>query len=367
MNNNKFFTTFFFGLEKAALDELKSQGADIISNVNTSCDFTIDTEKISSILYNSRTLNKIVKVLISSKNCYNYETLYKIVKEYKWEDLFTENQTIKVNYSSTKTNLSHSQYASQKIKDAICDRFRKLKNCRPSVDISNPDIIIEARIIKSKLDIGVNLKNQPLFKRGYREETNAAPMKETLAAGLYNFVKPHNYKKIIDPMCGSGTIIIETAMRLLNIPAINLIPQSYIEKKLNIKKPEYIKSENDYTFIASDKSYNFLKIAKLNINKANLSNHIQTLTQDFFNPKIDMSNSLIIFNAPYGERLHKNSNINEFYKKIGDTMKNYCKNSTIYIFTNYDEHIKNIGLRTSKRTILFNGKIECRLLEYRIY
>lgn len=362
-----FFTTFSKGLLPAVKNELEYLGAKILSSFETGCDFSIQENKLSDILYNARTINKLVMILIPKCNCFNYENLYSIIKNFKWENYFSEKETIRINFSGFKTQLTHSHYAAQKIKDAVCDRFRKLKDKRPSVSLDKPDVVIEARIINNVLEAGISLKNHPLFKRGYRTETNAAPIKETLAAGLYHYIKPHNYKKIIDPMCGSGTIIIETALRLLNIPPIIKHKQSLIEKKLKIFPPKKNNINSDYTFVGADKSYKFVNIANNNIKSAGLSNNIKTIKQNFFNPVIDMSNSLIIFNAPYGERLHKMSDINGFYKKIGDTMKHYCKNSTIYIFTSHGEHIKYIGLRTSSRTILYNGKIECRLLEYNIY
>jgi putative N6-adenine-specific DNA methylase len=367
MNQYNFYATFSKGLQLAVKSELETFGADITNIMETSCDFTVSIDKISNILYNARTINKIVLILIPKCNCFNYENLYAIIKKYEWEKYFSEKESIRINFSGYKTELMHSHYAVQKIKDAVCDRFREIKNKRPNVELNNPDILIEARIIHHELEAGLSLKSQPLFKRGYRNETNAAPIKETLAAGLYHFIKPNNYKKIIDPMCGSGTIIIETALRLLKIPNLLNNKQSFIEKKLNIFPPKKHISESEYTFIAADKSYKFVNISKDNIQSAGLSKYIKPIKQNFFQPVIDMTNSLIIFNAPYGERLHKMSDINYFYKKIGDTMKNYCKNSTIYIFTNLGEHIKHIGLRTSKRTILYNGKIECRLLEYNIY
>ncbi|MDD5066438.1 MAG: THUMP domain-containing protein [bacterium] len=338
--------------------------------------FETTLENAYRLNYTCRTANKIVLILDKSA-VRTYEELYSQAYRIKWDNYFRLTNTFVVHSSVVFSKIDHSAYASLKVKDAVADHFRDKFKERPSVNKGAPDIYIELRIFRNESWLGINLSGEPLFKRGYKTGTNPAPLKETLAAGLAELAGTGRYKRIIDPMAGSGTLIIEAAMKHLNIPAGRLRSTFCFQKLKNYDPAVFsrIRKESDsrillnsdMEFLACDHGDKFLQTIRENISKAGLSQFIRVKKQDFFKPEIDMQNSLILFNPPYGNRLKGAADLNNFYKKIGDTLKKECRGSTAYIFTEHGELIKHIGLRTSKRVIIFNGNIECRLLEFKMY
>ncbi len=326
--------------------------------------------------YVSRLANKII-VILSKESVNSYDDLYQQALQIPWDSYFTVQNTFVVHSSLIFSKMDHTAFAAVRIKDAIADYFRNQHKERPSVNKGEPDIYIEARVYKNESWIGINLSGEPLFKRGYKREVNPAPLKETLAAGLVELAEIKQYKKIIDGMTGSGTIIIEAALKYLNIPGGYYRNNFGFQKLKNFNSTSFLEmrqKENKkifktppLSFLACDHTPKFLESCKHNIHQAKLDNFIEVKKQDFFNPVIDMTHSLILLNPPYGERMKGAVNLNEFYKKMGDTLKKFCKGSTAYIFTEHAEPIKHIGLRSSKRIILYNGKIECRLLEFKMY
>ncbi|HPN31098.1 MAG TPA: THUMP domain-containing protein [bacterium] len=343
--------------------------------------FRADSEKALSFLYSTNVCGNVSLIILKEKIS-SYDELYRTAKNsVKWDAIFSADKSFMIRSAIISSPLKHSGFASLKLKDAIADYFREKFNKRPDINKDSPDIVIELRVFKTSAVIGINLAGRSLFKRGYRIETNAAPLKETLAAGIAGMALNNNnnikYKKIIDPMCGSGTIIIESALQIMRIPPQKFNPNfSFVKSNLDIKeyfsgvKLKLDKLANDstrYEFFAFDNSQTFVDSAKKNIENAGLSNIIKTDKQDFFNPSFDMTDSIIIFNPPHGERMQGARNLEYFYGKIGDTVKKYCGNSAVYIFCPAEENlISKISLKPVSKLNLNNGKIRCNLLEFRI-
>lgn len=371
-----FFATTARGTEDLLRQEIEKMGAG-----ETTADVGIvffrstlaDSYRIN---YCSRLANKIVLIL-DERPVSSYEDLYNQASLVEWDRYFTLHQTFAVHSGVIFSRIDHSAYASLKVKDAIADFFRKKFSARPSVNKGIPDIPVELRVFKNRSCLGLNLSGEPLFKRGYRTGTGPAPLKETLAAGLVELASLGGHKRIIDPMAGSGTLIIEAAIKHLNIPpggwrktfAFQNLKNYRAEPFQKIKKEAdaAMRRFSDIRFTAADHAVSFLPLLRQNIRQAGLEKVIQVQKQDFFNPGTDMTNSLILLNPPYGSRLKGDQDLNAFYKKMGDTLKHHAKGSTAYIFTEHADTIKHIGLRTSRRVILYNGDIECRLLEYRMF
>jgi putative N6-adenine-specific DNA methylase len=263
----------------------------------------------------------------------------------------------------------------------VADQFNSKYDRRPSVDMDAPDVYIDLRIIKNKMTLGLDLSGSKLFKRGYRQDIPEAPLKETLAAGIIEYAWDEGFSRIIDPMAGSGTLIIEAVRKHMNIPAsANRRDFAFLRLKddskkiktafdqIRVKADTLIRTRSEKKFYACDKSAQTLASCRQNCRNAGVEANISFNEQDFFQPAIHMSKSLLVFNPPYGKRLETGHTTGaQFYEKIGDTLKKYCVGSTAWIFTEDNDNIKAIGLKPSKKKEMFNGRIPCRLLEYRIF
>jgi len=276
---------------------------------------------------------------------------------------------------NSKNFTTNSHYISLKSKDAIADYFRHKYHKRPNVDVKHPDLKIHVHIQKDFCSISLDSSGDSLHKRGYRNLTNIAPINEVLAAGLVLLSGYTGDCNFIDPMCGSGTILIEAAMIANNIPANINRKEFGFENWEDYDEDLYFKIQDSllkkitsshFKIMGFDKAPSAVRKAKENIENANLSEFIGVHHINFFNSAKEVfGKTTILFNPPYGERL--DININEFYKNIGDTLKGGYPDSTVWFITSNKEAIKHVGLRTSKRIPLKNGDLDCVYVRYDIY
>jgi putative N6-adenine-specific DNA methylase len=274
---------------------------------------------------------------------------------------------------------NHSQYISQKAKDAIVDQFRDKHDKRPSVDFDNPTLRIHIHIFNNVCTLSLDSSGDSLHKRGYRDKTNLAPINEVLAAGMVLLSGWDKKSNFIDPMCGSGTLLIEAAMIANNIP-----PGYYREhfgfenwnkfmafdeelfNKLLDKAIDRI-NENNPTIIGCDISKNVAKIAKENVKLAKVNDVIQIRSCDMADIEdLPVGNGVVVMNPPYGERMIKD-NIEELYKSIGDTFKTKFTGYDCWVISSNVDALKRIGLRASRKITLFNGSLECKYMKYEMY
>lgn len=365
----------FHGLEKVLASEIKKIGASEIKILKRAVSFKGDLKIIYKANYLLRTaLNILLK--IKTFKAKTPETLYEEVKKINWEDYLKLEETFVISSTVYSTFHTHSHFAALKVKDAIADFFSEKYKKRPSIDTIKPDKRINLHINRDICTISIDTSGDPLFKREYRRDTDLAPLNEILAAGMIMLSDYKGIEYFYDPMCGSGTILIEAARIFLNIPP------GYSRKKYGFLKfsnydykiwnevkreaEKAIKKETNIKFIGTDINEKTITIARRNIGNARLRNYIKIQTKDFINSKFENKKGLIITNPPYDIRL-KSSNINKLYKEIGDTLKHGFNGWSAYIFSGNMEAIKHIGLKTSQRIELYNGKIECKLLKYDIF
>ena len=302
--------------------------------------------------------------------------LYEAIQRVKWERLLDVDGTFAIDavvYSRNFTSNSH--YIALKSKDAIADYFVHKYNKSPNVDLKYPDVKVHVHIHKEWLTISLDSSGDSLHKRGYRSATNIAPINEVLAAGLILLSGYKGEENFIDPMCGSGTLLIEAAMIANNIPAnINRKHfafenwKDYDEDLYFIIQDSLLKKIRNAHFkiMGFDKAPSAVKKAKQNIINANLEEFIGVHHVNFFNSKKEVfGKTTILFNPPYGERL--NINVEEFYRSIGDTLKHGYPNSTAWLITSDINALKFVGLRTSKRLPIKNGDLDCRFVKYELY
>jgi putative N6-adenine-specific DNA methylase len=373
IKQNQLLAKTLFGLEQVLADELKAIGAEDIEILKRAVSFTGDKEIMYRSNYCCRTALRVLKP-IAKFSVNSAEQLYDNVKRINWPQYLDLNGTFAIDETVGSSVFSHTKFVALKAKDAIADRFRMKFGRRPSVDVRNPDLRINIHIYKDDCTISLDSSGDPLYKRGYRVLTDKAPINEILAAGMILLSGWEKDCNFIDPMCGSGTILIEAAMFANNIPpgifrSFGFEKWNDFDKKLwekIVQETESKKCDFKFEIVGSDRSYKAVEIARQNLKEANLQNHI-TLFHNSIEKQIPpKAKGIMIMNPPYGERMEVNNQI-ELYKKIGDSMKkNYAGYSAWLISSDFTA-LKHIGLRPSRKIALYNGQLECRYLRFDIY
>ena len=364
----------FFGLEEILADELLKLGAKKINIGVRNVSFYGDKGFLYKANLSLRTAIRILKpIVVFDVN--DDKELYSSFFNFNWEDYISVDNTFAIDSVLNSDFFTHSLYVSQKAKDGIVDRYRKLFKTRPSVDSINPDLKINIHIRNKCCTVSLDSSGKPLNQRGYRSQTNIAPINEVLAAGIILLSEWDLESDFLDPMCGSGTLLIEAAMLATNYPP-NIKRSNFSFKNWNdfdldlfvtITKSvlSKIKPFNN-KILGFDKSPSAISKCNQNIINAGLEDVISISKEDFFRSKKHNDDYLyIVFNPPYGERLR--IDIELFYKKIGDTLKTNYTNSCTWFITSSIEALKYVGLKPSRKIKLFNGKLESRLAKYEIY
>lgn len=379
--NFKMVAKTIYGLENLCMAELLKLGAENPAVHNRAVSF----EGNIGVMYKANLLLRTalrVLVQFAEFEVNNEDELYEAVKSIEWEKLISVDDTIAIDTVLNTEIFNHSQYISQKTKDAICDRFREIcDDKRPSVDLDNPALRLHLHIAKNKCVIALDSSGDSLHKRGYREKTNLAPINEVLAAGLIQLSEWDMRSTFIDPMCGSATILIEAAMLAANIPAgyfrenfgfmnwKQFLPfNQELWEKIHSNAIERISTEN-ITLYGIELSPNVARKGKENVKRSKTEDMIRIRCADFLDsePPPTLGNKpILLMNPPYGERMVKDD-ISELYHKVGDTFKKKYAGYECWIISSNLEALKNVGLSTSKRITVYNGQLECRFFRYSIY
>jgi len=372
--NFKMIAKTFYGFENILCNELLKLGAQKITKGLRSVSFYGDTGFMYKSNLSLRTALKILKPIKEFK-FNDLDAYYESIKSIEWEKYMNFDSSFSINSVVFHSKIfNNSKFTSLKAKDAIADRFRSLFGRRPNVNTLNPDIKIEIHVNKSFCTISLDSSGESLHKRGYKKYNSTAPINEVLAAGIILMSGWDGKSDFFDVMCGTGTILIEAAMIAKNIaPNINR-PFFAFEKWKDWDETLYetiedsVKSkEIDHKFriIGFDISNSMVKKAKKNIEISEIE-IIEIYKKDFFDSKkYSDVESVLFINPPYNKRIP--IDINLFYKKIGDTLKNNYDKTSAWIITANLEAIKSIGLKSSTSIKLFNAQLESRLLNYNIY
>ncbi len=372
--NFKMTAKTFSGLEGVLKKELVNLGASDVIEGNRVVEFSGDKTLLYRANFHLRTALKILKPIAEFK-LQNEQELYNAIQTINWSEYFDVNNTFAVDSVVHSPNFSHSKYVALKVKDAIVDQFREKYKKRPYVETEDPDIQINVHISNTLCTISLDSSGESLHKRGYRVKSTKAPLNEVLAAGMILLSGWDLKSNFIDPMCGSGTLIIEAAM------IANGIPPGIYRKKFafetwkdfdpDLFEDIYEEESENLTFnpkiIGSDNSEIAIRIAKENISNAALKRKIDIniIPVENYKPP-EKDKGVVITNPPYGERLKK-AEINTFYKTLGDLYKNEYAGYTIWMLSSNFDAIKNIGLKPSAKLTLFNGPLECKFLKFDIY
>ncbi|SHJ41991.1 putative N6-adenine-specific DNA methylase [Pseudozobellia thermophila] len=364
----------FFGFEEILAKEIRNLGGGNIVQGVRNVSFEGDTGFMYKANLCLRTALKIIKP-IHSFSARTEKELYRKVYAMDWGDYLSADTSLAIDSTVNSDTFTHSLYVSQKVKDAIVDKFRDTEGKRPSVDLKFPDVKINVHIHKEFCNIALDSSGRSLHQRGYRTATNIAPINEVLASGLLLMSGWEGQCDFLDPMCGSGTFLTEAAMIACNIPA-NINRKEFAFEKWNDFDEALFEKitmvclnktrEFHHRIVGYDKAPSAVRKSIDNVANANLSEYITVERKNFFDTAKFTENRLhMVFNPPYGERL--NLEMEEFYSAIGDTLKQKYPGTEAWFITSNLEALKYVGLRPSRKIKVFNSHLESRFVKYLMY
>ena len=369
-----FFATCPRGLELLLADELRQLQAERIHVVGGGVEFGGEFWLSYQINLESRIASRVLWQ-VASNRYRNEDDIYRVAYAPPWTDWFDAGRTIRVDLSAIKSPLTSLNFVTLRIKDAVCDKVRRLSGRRPSVDTRQPDIPIQGHLTDRDVTLYLDTTGEPLFKRGQRLVAGDAPLRENLAAGILRLAGWAPGTPLLDPMCGSGTILLEAAHMALDIaPGLgrhfsfeklkNFDPHRW--RELRQQSASRQKPKLPLPIYGSDLSAEALKAARANLTAAGLEKVVSLKRANVLEISAPANSGIIVTNPPYGVRLGDQQALAEFYPKLGDRLKKQFSGWRVYLLSADMRLPKLIRLATSKRTPLYNGAIECRLFEYKM-
>ena len=362
------------GLETVLATELSDLGASNIEVLYRAVSFEGDKRLMYAANYQCRTALRIL-LPIKQFSILTEEDFYTSIKSVKWEDYFSSDETFAINSTLINSIFTHSHYVSQRTKDAIADRFREKTGVRPSVDTDNPDFRINIHMNDNEVNLSFDSSGDSLHKRGYHIANAEAPISEVLAAGMILLSGWDRNSTFIDPMCGSGTLLIEAAMIAMNLPAGQFREEYGFMKWKDFNKELWLdvvseamnqQRNIDFEILGSDISPINLRSAEANLKQAHLHEIIQLKVSPFQDIVPPEGSGVLITNPPYGERVQVDDLI-ELYRDLGNLLKRRFAGYQAWVISADLQAIKRVGLKPMKKHILFNGQLECRYVGFDLY
>ncbi len=363
------------GLEELLVQEIIQFGGSDINILHRAVSFEADLEGLYKINLWSRTALRVIKPFLEFR-AHNETVYYKRLRRFDWTELFDLDQTFRINSSVHSDVYTHSQYVALKTKDAIVDQFRmEYDQRRPSIDLENPDFVFDVHCNGIDFIISIDSSGTSLHRRGYRQSMRKAPLNETLAAGMVMLSGWDHKSPLLDPMCGSGTILTEAYLIAKNIPPrldreqFAFMNWSNYDEELwqKIKDEAYATiNQNPIQLYGCDIDHNQIDETLDLITSLKMDREIKLEAKDFFDAEAPTLSGTIIMNPPYGMRIEE-EDIMGFYKLIGDTFKKRYQGWTAWVLSGNKDAMKNLGLRTSKKITLYNASIESKYHKYEMY
>ncbi|HSS46743.1 MAG TPA: THUMP domain-containing protein [Burkholderiales bacterium] len=370
----KFFASCPRGLEKPLAAELQSLGAARLEATDGGVAFAGEFLLAYMVNLHSRIASRVLW-LLARQRYQTEEDVYRAAHALPWADWFEPELTLRVNVSAIHCPLPSLDFVTLKIKDAVCDRFREETGRRPSVDTQQPDLRIHAFLDAGEIFLYLDTSGEPLFKRGWRKVQGEAPLRENLAAGILHLASWSPGIPFLDPMCGSGTFLMEAALMSFNMaPGMGRHFAFEKLKNFNARKWKMLlheskqgqKAKTLLPVYGSDLYGEALKHARANLAAAGLEGTVTLKQVNVLEITAPTSAGIMVTNPPYGKRVGEIDELEKFYPQLGDVLKKKFSGWNCYIFSADVRLPKLIRLNASKRTPLHNGPLECRLFEYKM-
>jgi len=369
-----FFSPCPRGLESVLAEELASLGAGDIAPAPGGVGFQGDLSLCYRVNLESRIATRVL-LRLARRVYRNEQDVYDTVRKIDWRRWFDVDCSIRVDTSAVRCPLKSLDFVTLRIKDAVCDRFRADVGRRPDVDTHAPDVRIHAFLDEREATVYLDTSGEPLFKRGLRGRTGEAPLKENLAAGIIRLSGWTPNEPFFDPMCGSGTFLLEAAQIALGIAAGSRRSFGF-ERLANFDAALWQKMKDAarnrerpvklLAIFGADKSGTELSKARDALAAAGLAEAVQLKQGNIIELPAPAPWGVMVANPPYGVRIEEKEALAALYPKLGDALKARFTGWRCYLFTADLDLAKGIGLKASKRTPLYNGPLECRLFEFRM-
>jgi len=372
--NFQFFATCPRGLEALLADELLVQRALKIVVTDGGVSFEGNLETMYRVNLHSRIATRIMS-RVGQGSYATEEDIYKATFKLHWPSWFKVNQTIRVKVTGVKCPLKSLDFVTLRIKDAVCDRFREEGALRPSVSVRDPDVRIHAYLTEDQYQLYLDTSGAPLYQRGFRDVSVIAPLRENLAAGIIMLSGWIPGTSFLDPMCGSGTFLIEAAMMAVNQPPgmkrtfgfqkLTSFDEG-LWKKIETEAMNKMKPIEFLDIYGSDMDLRAVRVARHNLKVAGLEEVAKVIQSDFIKLEPPVSEGTLVTNPPYGQRIGEDEDLKEVYPVWAKHMKESFGGWNTYFLTADLEMPKDMRLKPSKKTPLYNGALECRLFEIKM-
>lgn len=374
MSQYHFFATCPRGLESVLVKELDDCGATDIRETDGGASFSGSM----AICYRANLESRVATRILWQVGYGRYtseDDIYQAVLKLDWAQWFDVERNFMVKVTGVKCPLKSLEFVTLRIKDAVCDRFRQVKGSRPDVNTRDPDIRVHAYLTADKYQLYIDTSGAPLYQRGLRRSSVEAPLRENLAAGILQLTGWQPGTPLLDPMCGSGTFLLEAAMMALDIAPGS--KRSFAFEKLNNfdgnvwqqTRKQALNRAKPATFqkiYGSDADLRAVRVSRKNLEEAGLGDAVQLAHVDFVDVAAPASQGILIANPPYGVRIGEDDELALLYPKMAETLKRKFAGWTAYFLTSDLRLPKLMRLTPSKRTPLYNGPLECRLFEIKL-
>ena len=367
----------FKGLESVLAKELIELGANNVQIERRAVSFTGDKRMLYTANFCLRTASRVL-VPIASFKAKKTDDIYEQVKQVEWSQYMTAKTTFQIDATVYSDLFRHSQFVTYRVKDAIVDWWMEYGGVRPNVQLTNPDMYLNVHIAGDVVTLSLDSSGESLHKRGYRVANTQAPINEALAAGMLLLAGWDGQSDFYDPMCGSGTLLIEAALIARNI-APGIYRKGFaFEKWANFDADlfEDIYSDDsrerdfEHKIYGSDAGFYAVQAATKNVQSANLQRDIevrQIRVEELRLADTNTENALVMINPPYGERLSQDKNVLRLYQDMGTALKHQFSGATAWIISSNEEALKCVGLRPAKKIHLVNGDLECLFNKYELF
>ncbi|AFY53839.1 putative N6-adenine-specific DNA methylase [Rivularia sp. PCC 7116] len=373
---NEYFATVARGLEDLAAKELEQLGAKSVEPGFCGVEFEGDRTLLYRVNLWARLPFRILFKVIKFP-CKNAKELYKGIQTIEWQDYLTPEDTLAVNATGKNDELNHTHFTALQVKNAIVDQQQEVFGERSDVELYNPDLRINVHIRNDFCTVSLDSSGKSLHRRGYRPAVGAAPLKESLAAALIELSGWQPDQMFYDPLCGSGTLPIEACLKSLNI-APGLFRESFgfeTWRDFDLSLLEQLIAEAEACQLdtlpasiwGSDNNEDVIEQASVNAVNSGVENHIYFSQMELADVAAPADSGVLFCNPPYGERLGRDSDLGQFYKLLGDVMKQRFKGWTAFVLSGNKELAKYIGLKSSQRIAVYNGTLPCQLMKYELY